>query len=1668
MRGRYHRTDLQLGGEFLSLRALLERYRAGSSSEREKGTYFERLTKVWLENAPTQRPQFSRVMTFGEWAKGNRFDQRDTGIDLVAEIADSPGDWCAIQCKFFREGHRIQKADIDSFFTASGKRPFTRRLIVDTTGVPWSEHADEALRDQIVETTRVGLSDLEDSGIDWQAFADSQTVKLVTKKKPRQHQVEALAAVKEGLAGADRGKIIMACGTGKTYTALHIAEQLVGKGGRVLFLVPSLSLMSQSIREWSIDANIPLRSFAVCSDSQVGVRKAADGDVADIDVHDLEIPATTHGVTIAAKATPAAPDAMTVVFSTYQSIQAVSAAQLSYGLPEFDLIICDEAHRTTGVKLADEEESNFIRVHDAAYIRGKKRLYMTATPRIFGDAVKRTADEAGAVLCSMDDASLFGETLFTRNFSWAVQNGLLTDYKVIVLAVDEEAVSAGVQRLLADENSELKLDDATKIVGCYKALTKADLKPDLSGDTGPMRRALAFARDIKRSKLVEAEFARVAKEWRDTLDDAVATTIPPLDIEIQHVDGGFSAHARNERLAWLKDTRAEAETCRILTNARCLSEGVDVPALDAILFLHPRKSQIDVVQSVGRVMRRAEGKKMGYVILPVAVPAGKAPEEALDDNEKYRVVWQILNALRAHDDRLDATINKIDLGVDPGDRIEIIAVTNEMPTRPEPKKSGIDVGAGGGAGDTEPGDDLRPRPQGDGTQLGFQFDEFAKAIMARIVKKCGTRTYWETWATDIARIAEVHVTRIRAAVQSTGSEERQAFETFLAEIRDDLNDSITEDEGIEMLAQHLITRPVFDALFEGYSFAANNPVSKALQGVLDVLDRQHLEKEAEILNKFYASVRMRAQGIEDATAKQKIVVELYDKFFKAAFPKLTARLGIVYTPVEVVDFIIHSVDEVLQSEFGQTLGSEGVHIIDPFVGTGTFITRLLQSGLIKPEQMAQKYRHEIHANEIVLLAYYIAAINIEAVYHEQMGGQYEPFPGICLTDTFQLYEQDRDLISDMMAVNSNRRTLQKELDIRVIIGNPPYSDGQENENDNAKNIDYPRLDGRIGDTYEKRSSARLRTALYNSYIRAFRWASDRIGDAGIVAYVSNAGWVEGRAAEGFRRSVADEFASIHVFHLRGNQRTSGDRSRREGGKIFGQGSRTPVAVTLLVKNPAAAEQGKIYFYDIGDYLTREQKLAMTARFGSVGGVTRTDGWQEIVPDEHGDWLGQRDKGFDDFIPVGDNAGKSAQVLFSTYSAGVKTNRDAWAFNSSRAALETNMRRMIDIYNGEVARFQAAHGQSSKKEKEELVDEFVLSDTTQISWSGDLKVELMKGRIGEFRPTALVSSIYRPFQRQWLYFDRQFNNSIYQLPRLFPAGQSNLTIMVKQRPPSGSQLALMVNSISELQSDGGTQCFPRYYFDVADEPDEDAPQGELLARQPSGQLARRDAITDGGLRHFTDAYSGEAITKDDVFYYVYGLLHSEEYRERYADNLTKQLPRIPLMKRVEDFRAFVAAGRRLGDLHVDFESVEPFPVTIKEGDLRLASIPDPVTYYRVEKMKFGGKRPNQDKTTVIYNPRITITGIPQEAYEYVVNGKPALEWVMERQCVKTDAASGIVNDANRYAIETVGDPAYPFKLFCRIITVSLETMRIVRGLPSLDIREGAETATEKRTQADTVH
>ena len=900
----------------------------------------------------------------------------------------------------------------------------------------------------------------------------------------------------------------------------------------------------------------------------------------------------------------------------------------------------------------------------------------------------------------------------------------------------------------------------------------------------------------------------------------------------------------------------------------------------------------------------------------------------------------------------------------------------------------------------------------------------------------GFRAYVGFWfhCSPNPKIARTHIDRIQAILENpANTQEKAAFNAFAAELRDDLNDSISDGEIVEMLAQHLVTKPVFDALFDEYSFASHNPMSKAMQGVLDALHEHHLAKEADTLEKFYASVRQRAAGINNAQGKQKIIVELYDKFFRNAFPKMTERLGIVYTPVEVVDFILHSVNHLLQQEFGQTLGSKGVHIIDPFTGTGTFITRLIQSGLIKPEELPHKYRHEIHANELVLLAYYIAAINIEAAYHGEVFDEYTPFEGICLTDTFQMYERD-DLVDALLVDNSARRKRQKTLDIRVIVGNPPYSVGQGDANANNANVPYPSLDERIRTTYAARSDANNKNALYDSYIRSIRWASDRIGDAGIIGFVTNAGFVEANTADGLRKCLVDEFSSLYVFHLRGNQRTSGETSRKEGGKIFGSGSRAPIAISLLVKNPKAEAHGQIHFHDIGDYLSREEKLERIVSYASVAGIP---GWQHVVPDEHGDWLKQRDNSFSQFIVVGDKDEKSALALFDNYSNGVKTQRDAWTFNSSRDKLATNMGRMIDFYNAEVGRFNSLPPGLDEKLRQKEVDGFIDTDPTQISWTRALKQDLGKDRRYTFEADCLVPGLYRPFTKQWLYFNRRFNEMVYQMPRIFPgAGKENLAINTTS---AGGLFSVLITDTlpSKFVGEDVAQWLPLYIYEESAK----ASKRDLFAEPVEGGLRRRDAITDAGLAHFQSAYPGEQISKEDLFYYVYGILHSPDYRERFADNLSKELPRIPAVKKAADFWAFSKAGRALADLHLNYETVEPYPLTIEaKGTLTDAD-------YRVERMKLAKKG---DKTTVIYNHRITLKGIPEAAWDYVVNGKAALDWVMERQAVRTDKASGIVNDANDWAIETMGNPKYPLELFQRVVTVSLETQKIVNSLPALDI------------------
>jgi predicted helicase len=1614
-----------------TIHSLLAEIRETSFSQREKGDRFERLMQAYLRTEPGYVECYSDVWRWSEWS-GNE-GLGDTGIDLVARERDEDG-YCAIQCKFYAPDHLLQKQDIDSFFTASGKAPFKSRLIISTTD-RWGKNAEDALRNQQITVSRIGMADLAQSTIRWEDLVwptapDAQiSLPRAPKHELKDHQTEAVEDVFGGFESHDRGKLIMACGTGKTFTALKIAERLAAQRGAhtsVLFLVPSISLLSQALREWTAQCQTPLRCFAVCSDTKVGKRSESE----DIRVHDLAFPATTDPQRLLeqvrhASATPAAGAHLTAIFSTYQSIATVYAAQQA-GLAEFDLAVCDEAHRTTGVTLANAEESHFVRIHDPAHIKAQRRLYMTATPRLFDEGTKSSAAEHDAVLCSMDDEPLFGIEFHRLGFGRAVEQGLLTDYKVLILTVDESYLARSLQGQFADHNRELNIGDVAKIVGCWNGLAK---RSGTSGDGSsfapgepPMRRAVAFSRSINESKALTDKFTAVIDAYEGAEED-------DLRCAVRHVDGTYNALRRNEQLDWLKGELATNE-CRILSNARCLSEGVDVPALDAVLFLNPRNSVVDVVQSVGRVMRRAQGKDYGYIILPVGIPADVTPEQALADNKRYKVVWQVLQALRAHDDRFNATVNKIELNKRKPAQIMVGTVgfdSEEDSESPKGSNRG-DAGSPHGAGAEGSSQSAAARAQ---LALDLHVNEWREAIYAKIVTKVGERSYWETWAKDVAQIAERHVARIEALLADPSSDVQQRFERFVAGLRTNLNDSISEADAVSMLAQHLITRPVFEALFENYSFAEHNPVSQAMQGMLELLDEQNLGTEAETLEKFYASVRMRAAGIDNAEGKQRIIHELYERFFRVAFPRVAESLGIVYTPVEIVDFIIASVEHVLGREFGASVSDEGVHVLEPFAGTGTFVVRLLQSGLIRGEDLARKYAAELHANEILLLAYYIAAINIEATYHDVANVEYTPFQGIVLTDTFQMTESAAATMDELVLPDNNERVAhQKALDIRVIMGNPPYSVGQGSQNENNQNLAYPTLDKEIEQTYAARSSAGLKRNLYDSYIRAFRWASDRIKAEGIVAFVSNGSFIDGAFADGFRKALVDEFSTIYVFNLRGNQRTAGEISRREGGKVFGQGSRAPIAITLLVKNPAADELGVVYYHDIGEYLNREEKLSLISDFGDVGDIP----WLQLKPSAAGDWINQRDANFATFAPLGNKKDRGADPMFGTYSLGVVSGRDAWAYNFSRAAVVANMQRTINFYNEQLSAFSRWTSNNKSKRTAHDVDEFIDRDQEKISWTANLKEDLRKLKAARPDQKSAVPSMYRPYCKQWLYFDRQLNERVLLMPRLFPTPlHANVMIATTGAGAARPFSALITDVIPNLHLQDTGQCFPLYYY----EPDDGDGAQLFTEGDVIDGYRRHHAITDATLVHYQDRY-GTELTKEDIFYHVYGLLHSPIYKQRYAADLKKMIPRIPM---IADFWGFSEAGHRLAAWHLDYEEVDPWPLEELTTDAEPSCL--------VQKMRFAKNGSAIDKTRIIYNSHLTLAGIPDEAYRYEVNGRSAIEWIMDRYQVKTDRDSGIVNDPNDWAAEHE-NPRYIIDLLKRIVSVSMATNEIVEHLPELEL------------------
>lgn len=1637
---------------------LRERY-----SPAKAGVEFEHLMVKYLQLDPAQSLQFDQVYHWSDWPYNG--GTTDAGIDIVARNRRD-GSWTAVQVKFYQEHAWLPKSELDKFFERSGRRfttedgptTFANRLVISTTD-NWSANAEAMLADQTIPVARIGLADIAESPMNWDIATQPAGVLIRPELKetftPRLHQQEAIDKVINGFTTHDRGQLIMACGTGKTFTSLRLTETLAAQHGdraTVLFLVPSISLLSQSLREWAAQTNLTMRTIAVCSDTKVS--KAAE-DIAD---YDVGIPVSTDGTLIAEQmAQFGQADGLTVVFSTYQSLPAVYEAQ-QCGAPTFDLVICDEAHRTTGVTLAGEDPSNFTRIHDPHYIQAAKRLYMTATPRLFDDVVKGKAEEYSAELASMDDEAVFGPELHRLGFGEAVEKGLLTDYKVVVMTVDEQVTASSLSaQMYANPGEELTLDLASTMIGAWNALAKRsgkeqDTRTGFGSTEPPMQRAVAFAQNIRTSEQIVEAFPRIIHAYTTDLasrnPDLEYVDTRNLDVQVsaKHVDGSMNALTRNAALSWLKADPAPQEV-KVLSNARCLSEGVDVPALDSVIFFNPRNSMVDVVQSVGRVMRKSPGKDYGYIILPVAIRPGVPPAEALNDSKQFRVVWQVLNALRAHDDRFNAIINSIDLNH--GD-------ISDLPV--EIDHTGRLDSDSYDAGEIET------------QQVLFSLEQWQEAIYTKLVDKVGTRTYWEDWADDVAEIAQAQILRINALLEHASPKIRAEFNTFVSGLRANLNDSITEDEAISMLSQHLITAPVFDALFAEHDFVSQNPVAQVMTRMADALADRDLDAETIPLEQFYRSVRVRAAQVTSASGKQTVIKELYERFFRKAFRKQAEALGIVYTPVEVIDFMLRAADELSQQHFGKGLTDENVHILDPFTGTGTFMVRLLQSGLIDPHDLARKYASELHATEVMLLAYYVAAVNIETTYHALIQDQYhragqtdaavdyEPFEGIALADTFQTTEDKGTLDGDPFKANNARIERQNHAPIHVVIGNPPYSVGQTSANDLNANLKYPALDRRIEDTYVAQAVTTNKNSLYDSYFRGFRWATDRIGDRGIVAFVTNGGWITSNTGAGVRLSFVEDFNELHVFNLRGNARTAGELRRKEAGNVFRDGGRTTIAITIGVKIPGATGC-KIYYRDIGDYLSADEKLEILEH-ATISDET----WESITPNMYGDWLNQRSENFSTWPVLGDKKGNETS-FFKIFGAGLKTARDAWCYNFSNTAVHNNISRLIESYNAARAAFRTwiqEHGVTAPKEADVnkfLTEQPKYGDRTKISWNRGLKNLLATDTEIALDESRLYRSLYRPFMQQIAYFDRPVNDMIYQLPRMFPTpAHDNVGILVTSPKPNASFSVSATTLLPNLDYFGQTdQFFPRFTWEPVEVPEGELDLGAIedTTEEPSvygtpGEVVagyqRVDNITDD-IAEIYRAALGSDVSRDDIFHFAYGQLHDPQYRDAYEADLQKMLPHIETPTDRQRFDQLVAIGEELLYLHINYEALEPYPLNV---EIKNAFDSDEASTWHVSKMRWAktkdpetGKSIN-DVTKLIYNQHITISGIPEDASRYMLGSRSAVDWIIDRYRVTKDKPSGILNDPNECAAEE-DNPQYIIDLIGKVVRVSVETMRIVDSL-----------------------
>ncbi|WP_332261375.1 DEAD/DEAH box helicase [Helicobacter pylori] len=1583
---------------------------------RHKGSLFEKISKQFLQEHDSAN-EYESIDLWYDWKL--RGKERDKGIDIVIQTTSK--EYIAVQCKFHQTA--ISYNDISPFLTqlqsGVGEVRFKKGIIISTSNL-----TSEALKaiEQIrsagmgIDIDEITEEDFIYSRIDWEKFDPTKTedeIPLCDKKKPRTHQTEAINATKEYFSSPKntRGKLIMACGTGKTYTSLKIMEALDPK--ITLFLAPSIALLSQTFREYAQEKSEPFYASIVCSDDKTAQSKNEDND--DIKFSELPIKPSTRLEDILSVYQKAQKENKRfIIFSTYQSALRIKEAQQA-GLNGIDLIICDEAHRTVGAMYSSNERDDknaFTLCHSDEHIKAKKRLYMTATPKVYSESSKAKAKESDNVIYSMDDAQTFGEEIYMLNFEKAIALDLLTDYKVIILAVRSENLS-GVTNSVNKKISQLKAEGTKldkklinnefvcKIVGTHKGLAKQDLialddenkeDNDLKNkaDTFVSQRAINFCKSIQTSKNIKDSFETIMECYDEELKKK---SFKNLKISIDHVDGTMNCKERLDKLEELN--KFEPNICKVLSNARCLSEGVDVPALDSVIFFDGRSAMVDIIQAVGRVMRKAKNKKRGYIILPIALKESeiKNLDEAVN-NTNFKNIWKVIKALRSHDPSLvdEATFKE---------KIKIFGSDDRSNPDDEEELQ---------KDKTEHQNDSKEAQK---TLFDAIFlKDLANAVYNVMPTKLGDRNYWENFAKKTGNIARTLNERLKQLF----GKNPEIFDNFLTSLRGNIHQSIKEEEALDMIISHIITKPIFDAIFGDN---IQNPIAKALDKMVKKLSDLGLEGETKDLKNLYESVKTEAARAKSQKSQQELIKNLYNTFFKEAFRKQSEKLGIVYTPIEVVDFILRATNGILKKHFNTDFNDKNITIFDPFTGTGSFIARLLskESDLISDEALKEKFQNHLFAFDIVLLSYYIALINITQAAQNR-DSSLKNFKNIALTDSLDYLEEKNDkgvfpLFEDLKE-NKEIKTTLADQKIQVIIGNPPYSSGAKSENDNNQNLNHPKLEKWVYETYGKNSTAKVGATTRDTLIHSIRMASDVLKDKGVLGFVVNGGFIDAKSADGFRKRVAQDFSHLYVLNLRGNARTSGEERKKQGDGIFDSGSRATVAVIFFVKDTNTPNH-TIFYYEVEDYLKREAKLNRLANFENLDSVP----FGEIIPNDKGDWINQRNDDFEKLIPLKrDKQHKIFDTIFDLNSNGVASSRDPWVYNFSPKTLKQSVQNCIDTYNADLKRFnerfreafkQRTKGIKSADHYRHLNNQEITTDKTKIAWVQNLKTQLIKGKkLDDFSQEKISVSLYRPFNKQYFYYERELAWSFYSMKKIFPDKSAQNVVINTSSMASRNFSCLIANEITDCQTMANTQAYPLYYYD---------------------DLGNRyNAISGYALNLFRRHYKDNAITEEEIFYYIYAIFHHKGYLEKYKNSLTKEDPRIALS---EDFKELSVLGKELAELHLNYENGE-MHTSVKHNLLENAEVEG---YYDVVQMK---KDKKGDR--IIYNQNITITQIPKKAFDYVVNGKSAIDWVIERYSITKDKDSLIENNPNNYA-----GGKYVFELLCRVIKLSEKSVDLIEKI-----------------------